>query len=302
MNGIWSYKNLQNIDASFQLTLNEGSTPIRKINIEGLNVVIKDENSNPNGSFKDRSLAYQIAFHMEKGTRSFVISSSGNAGVSAAAYAGLAGVKLDIFVSDNINTTKLAKLELLKSDKIVIHVGPKPKSDAIKFASTTAAYNLRGSADDAAIVGFKTIAYELIEQYPDIDSIFLPCSSGTSAMGIYQGFIENGKKVKIYICQTSKIHSIASRFDRSFVKTDKSFADAITDRVSIRKMEVINAVKESEGSGFVINDALLYQAKEITENAGLFYSYNSLLGLAGLLKARAKGIKLIKPVILASGL
>jgi threonine synthase len=239
---------------------------------------------------------------MEKGIRNFVISSSGNAGVSAAAYAGLAGVKLDIFVSDTINPAKLEKLDVLKSDKIIIHSGPKPKSDAMKFASATGAYNLRGSMDDIAIVGFKTISYELIEQYPEIDAIFLPCSSGTSALGVYQGFVDNNRKVKIYICQTSKVNTIASRFDRSFVKTDKSFADAITDRVSFRKSEIIKVVKESEGSGFVVNDALLYQAKEITENAGFFYSYNSLLGLAGLLKAKSKGIKLIKPVILASGL
>ena len=199
MKGIWSYKNLQNIDSSFQLTLNEGCTPIRKIKLEDLEVVIKDENSNPSGSFKDRSLAYQLSYHMEKGVRNFVISSSGNAGISAAAYAGLAGVKLDIFVSDNINPAKLEKLDVLKNDKIVIHSGPKPKSDAMKFATVTGAYNLRGSKDDTAIIGFKTIAYELIEQYPEIDAIFLPCSSGTSALGIYQGFVENGKNVKIYI-------------------------------------------------------------------------------------------------------
>ena len=70
----------------------------------------------------------------------------------------------------------------------------------------------------------------------------------------------------------------------------------------MRKNEVIEIVKKSDGMGLVINDAFLYQAKELAAANGLHFSYNSLLGLAALLKAVYKGIKFNFPVVLASGL
>jgi len=302
MNEIWSYNSMQNVPQSFRLTLNEGNTPIRKIDINGLAVMIKDENANPNGSFKDRSLAYQLSYHIASGKRKFVISSSGNAAVSAAAYAGLAGVELDVFVAEKVNPLKLEKLSKFENGSVRIHQSAKPKSDAVKFASEEKAFNLRGSQDEAAVTGFKTIAYEICKQYPEVSEVFIPCSSGTSTVGIAKGFNEHKKAVKIFICQTSKIHSIAKTFDHHFVSVTKSFADAITDRVAHRKNEVVDIVKKSGGGGFVVNDALLYQAEDIVEKQGLSYSYNSLLSLAGLLKAQTQGIELLNPVVIASGL
>lgn len=302
MKEFWSYKKMQKIPAPYRLTLGEGCTPIKSVDYEGLKVIIKDENENPNKSFKDRSLAYQVSRHVMEGKKKFVISSSGNAAASAAAYCGLANVELDIFVSDNINPAKLERIKCQESVEIRLHQSASAKSDAIKFANTTGAVNLRGSHDKYAITGYETIAYELVEQYPDIDSIFIPTSSGTSALGIHDGFKTMKKHVKIFVCQTSRVHAIASRFDKNFVATDSSYADAIVDRVASRKTDVASAVKDSGGSGFVVNDALLYQAKELAESQGLYYSYNSLLGLAGLIKAIQKSYKLIHPVVLASGL
>jgi len=302
MSEFWSYKNLNNVPAEFRLTLNEGNTPIRKLNFEGQQIMVKDENTNPNGSFKDRSLAYQVSYHVSKGVRKFVISSSGNAAVSAAAYCGLAGVELDIFVANQVNEKKLEKINVFLDSNIKLHRSNKPRSDAIKFARETGIKDLRGSVDDKAIVGYTTIAFELAKQFPEIDSIFIPCSSGTSALGVYQGFKKLKMKVKLFICQTSKVHSIASRFDKDFVKTSKSYADAIVDKIALRKKDVIDAVKNSNGSGIIVNDALISYAKGVAEANGFFYSNNSLLGLAGLIKLNNKGIKLNKPVILASGL
>jgi threonine dehydratase len=302
MKEFWSYKRMQKIPENFRLTLNEGKTPIRQLKYEGLKVVIKDENENPNKSFKDRSLAYQVSRRVWEGKTKFVISSSGNAAVSAAAYCGLAKVELDIFISDHINTLKLERIKNFESEKIHFHQSQKAKSDAIKFASETGAFNLRGSHDDYALIGYETIAYELAEQYPDIDSIFLPTSSGTSAIGIYNGFKHVKKNVKIFICQTSRIHAMASKFDKDFIPSASSYADAIVDRVALRKTKITEIVKESEGGGFVVNDALLYQAKEAAESQSLYYTYNSLLGLAGLIKATQKSHELLYPVVLASGL
>ena len=45
---------------------------------EQMGVYVKHENENPTGSHKDRSLIFQISYHVSRGTNEFVISSSGN--------------------------------------------------------------------------------------------------------------------------------------------------------------------------------------------------------------------------------
>jgi threonine dehydratase len=318
MAGIWDNKQLaefNELPKQVRLSLGEGNTHFMvyfsDVVPRGM-IGIKDENTNPNGSFKDRSLAYQISMHLDRGKDRFVISSSGNAAISAAAYVSVGGGCLDVFVADTVNKEKLKKLQSLaaKSSKIMVHQEKQAKSAAVRFARGHDAVNLRGSHDDLALPGYKTIAYELAyHDYPDIDALFIPCSSGTSALGILQGFKEVGyDKVKIYLCQTSKVHALAKEFDLDFTTADLSLADAIVDRVAFRKAELIKLLKENGGGGYVISDAELKQVQEKAGEPAAGYSYNSLLGFAGLYKAltihQRHGLELPfkMPVILASGL
>ncbi len=310
---IWKYKKLNNlVEEEYQLTLGEGDTPLEEYEIDGKKVFIKREDKNPNGSFKDRSLAFQISKLFEDGHKHLVISSSGNAAISAAAYCELAEIKLDIFVSNNIEQAKLDKLSTFNSQLVTLYKSDRAKSDAIKFAVDNNIPNLRGSMDDDAIIGFKTISYELAKQNPEIDAIFIPCSSGTSTVGIYQGYqdlIANSQPAltagrqptanlpNINICQTERIHPIAKEFDQKFTESEKSLAPAISDRVAKRKSEVISAISETNGSGWIIADKLLEEAKQIAKDIiGEDISYNSLLSLASYLKSKKQTANSHQPI------
>lgn len=305
MNGIWDNLLLEKFNSLPQgnrLTLGEGDTPFKFVELAGHKLLgIKDENTNPNGSFKDRSLAYQISCLIDKGEKNFVISSSGNAGVSAAAFAKLANVNLTVFVAENVNPKKLEKLELIANgyNGVVIEKSKKAKSAAIKYANENKAINLRGSQDDLAIIGFKTIVYELSEQYPKIDAVFIPCSSGTSTLALAQAFAELEMNVAIYACQTTRIHPIANAFDSEIESTETSLADAITDRVALRKDSVVAVVKASGGSVLAITDEEILEAQKLMQQYGFEYTYNSLLGFAGFLRVDSGMIKY--PVVIASG-
>ena len=292
------------IAEKYRLTLGEGFTPLSNEIIDGIDVTFKHEQTNPNGSFKDRSLAYQLSHYLSEGKRSFVISSSGNAAISAAAYARLKGLELTVFVAEKINRQKLAKLESLQNKQIKLIKSKQPKSDAIKFAGANAVVNLRGSVDEHAVMGFKTVAYELLDKFPSLDSVFVACSSGTSATGIALGFKEaNRTDVQLHICQTGYIHPIAKEFDTNFKEEEDSMADAIVDRVARRKNKLIELVKASGGSGWVITDTGLRLAHEAANQKGSLkgMSYNSLLPLAGLRKALVSGFNLKNPVVILSG-
>jgi len=318
MAGIWENQLLgqyNKLPSKTKLTLGEGNTKFYltfPADAPQSMLGIKDENTNPNGSFKDRSLAYQLSIYLDQGKDRFVISSSGNAAISAAAYANLGGAELDVFVADTVNLLKLQKLKKIAdgNKKIKIHQSGKPKSEAIQFALETGAINLRASIDDLALPGYKTIAYELaMHDYPEVDALFIPCSSGTSSLGILQGFKEvNYGHVKIYLCQTTKVNVLAREFDADFSQTDTSIADAIVDRVAHRKDQLISAIKENGGGGFVISDAEIESTRLKAGEAAQGFSNNSMLAYAGYHKAFAfykdknQELPFKMPVILASGL
>lgn len=300
------WHNFPEITKEYQLDFGQGGTPLHTLSFDNHNFAVKDETKNPTGSFKDRGLSYQIAKHIKDGKRQFAISSSGNAAISAAYIAKLHNLELNIFIGDSINAKKLGRITNLIEgvSSIKLFKSQKPRSDLVKFIRDNADFvNLRGSTDEYAPVGYKSIAYELAKDYPDIDAIFVPTSSGTSAVGIASGFQELNSAVQIHICQSEKIHPIAKTFDSDFKVSKTSLADAITDKVAHRKNDLVDIINTSGGSGWVLSDTELLKDQEVVNsfNIGEF-SFNSVLAFSGFQKALRSGYNFNNPVLLFSGL
>ncbi len=327
--GIWHYHKFLKpfVKELFRLSMGEGNTPC--VNCEKLakflnleKVYLKREDLNPTGSFKDRSLAFQLSAKLQEGKSKFVISSTGNAAISAISYCKLFKSEIDVFVSKSIQADKLVRLldilniknfnhnllqgdnsTLIRKGNITIHFSIKPKSESIKFSQKTNSIHLRGSNDDLATIGYQTISFELLNQARDADSIFIPCSSGTSTIGLYQGyFIQGFKSPSIYIIQTTKVHPIASYFDKNFLKSEESLASAISDKVAKRKDQVIQVISNTGGSGFVSsNEDIMASQMLFKKYCGIEISFDSSLTLSGLIKSIKEGYNLKRPVLIISG-
>lgn len=318
--GIWKYfpDEIKN-KISIQISANEGSTPLLQINGADYNLntlSMKLENLNPFGSFKDRSLAYVLSYYYSKGNKEFAISSSGNAGISAAGYVDIINktfgdkVVLKIFISDQIPSSKFQRLQKIVKENSFITVvkSSKPKSDCIKFCNDSNCLNLRQSADDKATIGYETIVYENFEELTAVDSIFICCSSGTSTVGISNALNNHNFNIPIHIVQTTKIHPIAKLFDIKFIKSETSLSSAISDRIAKRKDSVNAIVKSSNGFGWIINDEEIedginrvnsipelkrYNFEEISPEMGLVF--------AGMQKALNSGFEINNPLLIFSG-
>ncbi|MBN1916155.1 pyridoxal-phosphate dependent enzyme [Candidatus Dojkabacteria bacterium] len=322
---IWYYKTLASkVEEKFRLTQGEGNTPIEQVLLktpgfeQGMIIKLKREDLNPNGSFKDRSLAFQVSSYFQKGEKSLVISSSANSAISAVSYAKMAGICMHVFVSNRIKEGKMKRLELVAKHgdvdrrdenevKAIIHTSYKPKSEALKFANDNKLVNLRGSLDDNALEGFRTLGYEIAKVADIVDAVFIPCSSGTSTAGLYKGLTEIKKKEsiqipQIHIVQTTKVHPIAKEFDRNFIRTEESRADAIVDRVAHRKDEIIEIIRSTEGNGWVISDSEIMDAKDALESEGISVSDTAALSVAGILKAVRSRCQFMAPLAIISGL
>jgi len=197
---LWRYNDLLPVDDSDNIvSLNEGGTPLRKCDrlgkVLGLeNLYVKDETRNPTGSFKDRPMTVAITKAREFGAKTVTSSSSGNAGVSLAAYAAKAGLDCIVFAPTSAPKTKLMLITLYGS-KIVSVNGT--CSDTFKLAKKASKHYGWFNATSTFInpyqvEGDKTVAYELCDNldWKTPDWIFIPISDGPLLVGCWKGFKE----------------------------------------------------------------------------------------------------------------
>lgn len=273
----------------------------------GVETYLKREDLHKYKSHKGRSLPLMIKRYAKEGITRFVISSSGNAALAA----GLAvenhnrnnadrQISLDIFVGNHIDPKKEERLRKeLTSDAISIKKVERPKQEAFQIDKEGSAKFLRQSTDELALEGYLTLAQDL-SKIPDLAAVFVPTSSGTTAQALGQGFAELGKTIQIHIVQTEHCHPIAELFDRPPVQAGgmpEPVAGAIVDKVAHRKDTVKAAIEQSEGSGWIVEDTDIKNARRLVrETTNLDISHNSALAIAGLQKAIAAGWKWDGPV------
>ncbi|HUV71623.1 MAG TPA: pyridoxal-phosphate dependent enzyme [Clostridia bacterium] len=294
--GIWQFSSyLSPLPEHFKLSLKEGSTPV--VDFEK-NLLLKREDKNPTGSLKDRGMAYLVSYAYSQGEKNLVLSSSGNAALSAAAYCRLAELKLHVFVAHKIDPQKLA---MIKKTPAQVYQSRRPLSDSIKFAKQKGFYNLRPSTHAFGSEGFQTIAFELAELTPLVEEIFLPVSSGVSLLGIAQGFAKLGWLPRLHLCQPASCPPLASVFDQDYSAEKESLADSLVAKYTPLKEEILKIVRESGGRGWVIENQAIKKAQSALRKKNIKTSAEGALALAAVYKAREKGFSLENTVCLLTG-
>lgn len=257
-------------------------------------IFFKLEYQNPSGSVKDRGVMHQIEEAKKEGYKNFVVSSSGNAALSAKYWTEKMHLGLTVFVSPNVNKGKLSKLR--KTGTKVI-VSKRPISDAIKFAKNADAFNLRASTDPNGYIGYKILAKEILNQVEDVGSVFIPASSGTLCYGVASGFDELNHLPQIHVVQTTYCNIIASHFDTDFKKTETSLADALVAKTSVLKEPLIKLVQQSAGSGWVVKDNEIEKAWKYLKRNNILTSFEGAATLAAVQKAKKANFDIQSPIV-----
>lgn len=239
-------------------------TPLQKIDY----YYFKREDQNITGSAKDRAIISQIANLQKNNFQTAVISSTGNAAISASHFCQQAKIPLTVFVSDNINPKKLA---LIKAKTII---SSKPISDAIKFSKNNNSYLLRQSTDPSALLGYQQIGHEILKQLPQVTSIFVPVGSGTTLLGIAQSIPRN---IKIFAVQSEFNPTITSHFDlRQFSPTVN-----LTDALTVKYLPLKNQILKIITSGITVANSDLIKSQHWLKEHNLNVSPETALTLAG---------------------
>lgn len=268
------------------------NTPLIKLD----NLYLKREDKNITGSTKDRVIPLQIEKLKKNGFSQAVISSTGNAAISAAYFCQQKQVELTIFLSPNVSPQKLAVLKQFPSEIIL---SLKPISSAIKYAKTNNAYLLRQSTDPVSLVGYQQISEEILNQLPHVTSIFVPIGSGTTLLGISQKIPAN---IPIFGIQSAANCPISSLFDQDYQKENRLITDALSVKYLPQKKQIIETIKNSQGFAFTIQNEAIVLANHFLESKNIVTSLEGALCLAGYQKAVKNNYSVGKyPVILLTG-
>ena len=253
----------------------------------------KREDLHPLGSHKGRSLPIMIDKYIKEGFDHFAISSSGNAALASGLYIKKLNenrddnkkIVLEILFGKNIQAEKLEKLEKLKDKSILISIHDRPLQALFIKIENPKIKSLRQSTDDTALIGYQSLAKELLE-IPELKAIFIGVSSGTTAQALAEYFIKNKKKIEIHIVQTTSCHSMIDALGKSNTYNESSIANAIVDYTAKRKDVLVDLINKTGGTGWIAKNEIIKSVENLVKNnTDISLSPNGALPVAGLMEA-----------------
>ena len=289
---MWRYSQVLPINNRSQIvSLGEGLTPLiesRNIaKLVGQNTVwIKDEGSNPTGSFKARGLSLAVTMAKLLGAKKLAIPSAGNAGGALAAYAARAGLEANVFLPRDVPPANIVECQELGAKVTLIDglindcgklVAEKSKEEEW--------FDLSTLKEPYRIEGKKTLGIELAEQLgwrlPDV--IIYPTGGGTGLIGMWKAFIEmqnlgwiGPKLPRMVSVQAEGCAPIVDAFNQNLSKS-VMWNDAKTCAAGLRVPQAIGdfimlkILNASKGTAIVASDnEMMSDARRMMELEGLF--------------------------------
>ena len=300
--GMWRYKDVLPSSTALgpitPVTLGEGWTPITRCK-RFPNLLIKDEGTNPTGSFKARGLALAVTMAKHYGLQHLAVPSAGNAASALAAYSALAGIQAHLFMPQDVPLANFLEAIAYGADT---HMIPGLISDCARLvadhiraqreAATPTAetwFDISTLKEPFRVEGKKTMGYELAEQlgwrYPE--AIFYPTGGGVGLIGMAKafdemealGWIEKGTpRPRMFALQAAGCQPIVEAFNAGST-TAQFFPEAETFAAGLRVPKpyadtlILDIVRTSGGQAIAVTDAeILASILDFAQNEGLLLS------------------------------
>lgn len=150
--------------------------------IAGASVTVKHENVQPTGAFKVRGGLALLA-DLDPRPAGLITASTGNHAQSVAYAARQAGLAATIVMPISAPANKIAGVRALGAE--VVSHGPTMTEAIARSQELAIARGWRhvGNAEPSMIHGHGTVHLELLQAHPDLQAIYVPVGSGSSAAG-----------------------------------------------------------------------------------------------------------------------
>ncbi|MBM4188175.1 MAG: threonine synthase [Gemmatimonadetes bacterium] len=309
--GLWRWPSfLPIMPGEDPVTLGEGSTPLlvtpRLGETLGLpRLLVKDEGTNPTGSFKARGLCAAIHRARLGGATAFTLPTAGNAGVAAAAYGARAGIPVRVYAPRTTPKPILTQIAAFGADLQLLdgHIGDCGKASR-SYASESGAMDLSTLREPYRIEGKKTMGLELAEQLgwrlPTV--ILYPTGGGTGLIGMWKVFGElaaagwiTGPLPQMVSVQSTGcapvVEALARGADECTPWPDPwTVASGLRVPGPLGDSLMLRAIRESGGTAIAIDDPDLTAAASLgTSTEGIDFSPEGGAALAAARRLAAAG-------------
>lgn len=302
---VWRYRELLPVSRDdCIISLGEGITPLKRAANYGdamgiTNLTLKLDFLNPTGSFKDRGTTITVSNLRELGIHSAMDDSSGNAGVSLAAYCASAGIECTLYVPASIPAEKLIQAQIYGA-KIKRISGS--RTDVAKAAETRSKssmpYYASHNLSPFFFEGMKTFAYETAEMrdWELPDHVVFPVGGGTLMAGAWKGFEELlqldwvHSVPRLHCVQSEACMPVVEAYRKGSmqvkpVSEGETIAGGIRIANPARGDQVLRTLRSSHGVAVAVSDdAILKHQKLLAMKEGVFAEPTSCAALAGLEK------------------
>jgi len=280
--------------------LSVGNTPLYAIkkfdnNDLGFTLFLKDDSQNPTYSFKDRASAVVSAYAKEKGFKTIVTASTGNAGSSLAGICAAQNQKAIVLVPEAAPMAKLTQILMYGAQIIPVKGTYDDAFDlSIKATEEFGWYNRNTAFNPLTIEGKKIVSFEIFEQldFTIPDTIFVPVGDGVIISGLYKGF-EDLLKLQIIdriptiiAVQASNSDNLVRNIKNTHFEIQKStsIADSISVDIPRNFYMAQKYILKYKGAYMTVTDDEIMEASAaLSANTGLFAEPAAAAAFAGFL-------------------
>ena len=292
------------------VTLGEGATPLLPLARIGerygfQDLWVKDEGTNPTGSFKARGLAAAVTRAVLAGAERFVVPTAGNAGIALAAYAARAGAAARVYAPVGTPPTILSQIQSYGAELVLLdgHIGDCGRA-AREYAAQSGAMDISTLREPYRVEGKKTLGLELAEQLgwtlPDV--IVYPTGGGTGLIGMWKAFRElvaggwvRGPLPRMYAVQAAGCAPVVQAFDEGATRCTpwpepRTVAAGLRVPAPLGDRLMLSVLRECHGGAVAVPDTqLIAGARELETAEGIDAAPEGGATLAGALELKQRG-------------
>jgi threonine synthase len=288
--------------------LGEGGTPLVRSRVVGprmglRGLYFKNETSNPTWSFKDRYVAVTVNVARGLGFGRAIVSSTGNLGVSAAAFCAAAGIEC-LFLAPRETPPPFLTQAALHGARVLVTTweGRQPIFEHLARHRGWFPIGLflpRPVHNPFGVEGYRAIAYEVVEDLGRAPrAVLFPCARGNGLYGAWKGFREAQQwgwirdLPMMVACQPVGANSLQVSLRRDLaevVELPPIESVATSTRETVADLHALRALRESGGEALSATDREILDAQAILGQEGLCVEPSSALPVACLPRFLAEG-------------
>ena len=281
----------------------------------GVEVFVKNESSNPSGSFKDRGLAVGVALGAACGALRFCLPTQGNAGVAACLFStrlGLPGALVYMPEGFQGSIYHLACEyfggEVRFFGENIAAAGRRMREEAARDLQRGDLVDISTFFEPGRLEGKKTMGFEILESFagrPLPDVVIYPTGGGTGLVGIWKAFqemstfgklpIEHRRLPRMVAVQSDRCAPLVQAFlagaeEVSPVVSRGTVADGLDVPAAIMGHAMLAVLRDSRGIAVAVDEDAITAAFARLGSCGVPAGYESAATLAALESLLESGI------------